>query len=154
MTHEPLRGLYVEQLRDLYNAEHQILLALPRMIDAVTHAGQTRQHVIRLQRIFDQLGEGTTGLPCEGMRGIIAEGERVLRQYADSDLLDAAIIAAVQRVEHYEIAGYGCVRSYAEMLGLHDQASVLQQTLDEEGEADHQLTDIAESVVNQEAIRA
>lgn len=155
-----LEDLYAEQLRDLHSAENQILQALPRMIRAAQHPNlrraleehlrQTEDHVARLQRLFEELGQSPRGKRCKGIEGLLQEGAEVLT-YRDPSVRDAALIAAAQRVEHYEIAGYGCVRSYAEQLGLNHHASVLQQTLDEESEADRRLTEIAEEVVNPKA---
>jgi len=158
-----LRDLYVDQLRDLYSAEQQILVALPKMIRAATdpklrrklekHDGETRRQVDRLMEIFDELGESPSGHHCRGMEGLILEGEEVLqrRESIPPEVLDAALICTAQRVEHYEIAGYGCVRTFADMLGLDRQKELLQQTLEEEGRADHVLTDVAQERVNQEA---
>jgi ferritin-like metal-binding protein YciE len=156
-----LHDLYVEQLQDLYSAEQQILDALPKMIDKCSHPElrqgfelhlrQTEDQVRRLERIFESLGEDAEGEECEGMKGLLKEGEKVMKERADSDVLDAAMIAAAQRVEHYEIAGYGCARTYAEALGRDEDTDLLQQTLDEEGETDKKLTRIAEQVVNPDA---
>jgi ferritin-like metal-binding protein YciE len=160
---ESLEKLYVEQLRDLYSAEEQILEALPKMQQNTKHAElkkafqqhyqQTEQQMQRLQRIFEDLGAKAEGHECKGMMGLIAEGEEAMEEFKDSDVLDAALIAAAQRVEHYEMAGYGCARTYANMLGLQAHADLLQRTLDEEGETDHKLTDLAESVVNIDALK-
>jgi ferritin-like metal-binding protein YciE len=164
MARESLQKLYVDQLRDLYNAENQILKALPKMAEKATHPSlrqafqqheqQTRGHVDRLDRIFGMLGERATGEKCKGMEGVLDEGQEIMKEYDNSDVLDAGMIAAAQRVEHYEMAGYGCVRTYANMLGLPDQEALLQQTLNEEGETDHKLTQLAEQVVNLDAMRA
>jgi len=160
---ESLQKLYLEQLRDLYSAEDQILEALPKMIRATKHAElkrgfqehyqQTEQQVQRLRKIFEDLSESPEGHECEGMKGLIKEGESAMEDFRDSDVLDAALIAAAQRVEHYEIAGYGCARTYAHMLGLTDHAALLQRTLEEEGDTDHKLTDLAETVVNIDALK-
>jgi ferritin-like metal-binding protein YciE len=160
---ESLQKLYVHQLKDLFSAENQILEALPTMIKKTKHADlkrgfqehyqQTEQQVQRLQQIFDQLGESPEGEECAGMKGLLEEGEKAMEEFRDSDVLDAALIAAAQRVEHYEMAGYGCARTYAHMLGLQDQAELLQRTLDEEGDTDHKLTDLAETVVNIDALK-
>jgi ferritin-like metal-binding protein YciE len=161
MAREQLQDIYVEQLRDLYSAEQQILQALPRMADAashrelrgafVEHERVTRVQVERLEKIFDALGQKPSGHKCKGMEGLIEEGEDAIKKH-DGFALDAVMIAAAQRVEHYEIAGYGCARTFAAMLGLEDQAHLLQQTLNEEGETDNRLTDLAERVVNIDAI--
>lgn len=158
-----LRDLYVDQLRDLYSAEQQILVALPKMIDAASdpelrqkfqkHEAETRRQADRLMEIFEELGESPSGHHCRGMEGLILEGEEVLQRKGSipSEVLDAALICTAQRVEHYEIAGYGCVRTFADLLGYERQAQVLQKTLDEEGRTDHLLTDVAEDRVNPEA---
>jgi ferritin-like metal-binding protein YciE len=162
MADESLQDIYVEQLKDLYSAEQQILKALPKMAKGASnkmlssafqeHEVQTRVHVERLEKIFTQLGEKPGGHKCKGMEGLLAEGDEVLEEHEQSTARDAAMIAAAQRVEHYEIAGYGTVRTMANMLGLGDQASLLQQTLDEEGQTDKKLTGLAETVVNVEAV--
>ena len=163
MAMNSLRDLYVEQLRDLYSAENQILKALPQMAEKSSHpelkAGfeehrvQTEEQVRRLERIFDELGEKPSGHHCKGMEGLLKEGQEMIKEKGDSDVLDAGLIAAAQRVEHYEIAGYGCVRTYARLLGLTAHADILQTTLDEEGQTDHRLTDMAERVINVDAAR-
>ena len=156
-----LHDLYVEELRDLYNAENQLLKALPRMAKAASdeslaaafeeHLEVTRSQVDRLDRIFKKLGTRPTGKKCVAMEGLIKEGKELMEEDAEPAVLDAALIAAAQKVEHYEIAGYGCVRTYARLLGYEEAADLLQETLDEEGEADHKLTELAESVINIEA---
>ena len=160
---ESLQKLYVDQLKDLFDAEGQILEALPKMQKKTKHPElrrafqehyqQTEQQVQRLQRLFDELGERPEGKTCKGMRGLIAEGNEAIEEFTDSDVLDAALISAAQRVEHYEMAGYGCARTYAHLLGMDEQASVLQRTLDEEGETDHKLTELAETVINIDALK-
>lgn len=165
MAHqESLQKLYMNELRDLMSAEHMILDALPKMADKATHAGlkdsfrlheqQTRQHVDRLKKIFSMLGVQAKEKECKGMKGIIEEGQETMKEYDDADVLDAALIAAAQRVEHYEIAAYGCVRTYANVLGLGDQEELLQQSLNEEGTTDHRLTQLADEVVNIDALKA
>ena len=161
MALETLHDLYVEELRDLYNAENQLLKALPRMAKAASHADLkaaftehlevTRGQVERLDRIFEDLGEKATGKKCKAMEGLIAEGKEMMEEDAEPAVLDAALIAAAQRVEHYEMAGYGCVRTFARVLGYDDAAQLLQETLDEEGEADKALTELAETVINPDA---
>ena len=160
---ESLQKLYLETLKDLFSAETQILDALPDMIKKATHAElkkgfqlhyqQTEQQKQRLEQIGEQLGSSLEGHECQGMKGLLKEGEEAMEEYKDSDVLDAALIAAAQRVEHYEMAGYGCARTYAHMLGLTDQAQLLQRTLDEEGDTDHKLTELAETVVNIDALK-
>ena len=164
MASENLQDLYIDQLRDLHSAENQILKALPKMIGKTTHPDLkkalqehqkvTEKQVERLDTIFSELGERPSGHKCKGMEGLLEEGDEVLKDFKDGDVLDAAIIASAQRVEHYEMAGYGTVRSMANMLGFDRQADLLQETLNEEGEADHKLTALAERVVNIDALKA
>jgi ferritin-like metal-binding protein YciE len=161
MKLETIKDLYVEELKDLYDAENQIINALPKMEQAASnpqlksafqqHLQQTRGQVDRLDRIFQQLGENPRGKKCKGLAGIVAEGEELLKEQADPDVRDAGLIAAAQKVEHYEIAGYGTVRTYAQQLGQQDAATLLQQTLDEEGETDKKLTRLAEQNINKKA---
>ena len=161
MQMNSLRELYVEELKDLYSAETQILKALPRMIKAASnsdlkraftqHERQTQQHVKRLERIFKLLDESTRGKKCKGMEGLLEEGQELIKERPEPEVLDAGLIAAAQRVEHYEIAGYGTVRTYARQLGEEEHATLLQQTLDEEGETDKLLSSLAESSINIEA---
>ena len=158
-----LRDLYVDQLRDLYSAEQQMLVALPKMIAAASdatlreklekHQVETRHHTDRLIQIFDDLGIAPSGHHCRGMEGLLLEGDELLQRRGQipPEVMDAALICSAQRVEHYEMAGYGCVRTFADMLGLDKHQKLLQQTLDEEGHADHVLTDVAEDRVNREA---
>jgi len=151
-----LRDLYVEQLRDLYDAENQLIKALPKMAQEATsedlrsaleeHLEVTRQQASRLEQIFEQIGDKAKGEKCKGMEGLIKEGSEVLEEDMDEDVKDAAIIAAAQRVEHYEIAGYGTVRTYANLLGENEAAGLLEQSLEEEKEADQTLNDIAEHI--------
>ena len=155
---DSLRDLLVEELRDLYSAETQLLDALPKMEQAASsnelksafshHLEQTREHVSRLERVFQQLGENPSGETCEAMKGLIKEGEILVKAKGDPDVQDAGLIGAAQRVEHYEIAGYGTARSLARRLGQGQMVETLQQTLNEEAEADKKLTSIAESNVN------
>jgi ferritin-like metal-binding protein YciE len=159
-----LRELYVEELRDLYSAENQILKALPRMIRAASnkelqraftvHERQTQQHVKRLDRIFRMLDESARGKKCKGMEGLLEEGAELIKERPEPEVLDAGLISAAQRVEHYEMAGYGTVRTYARQLGEDEQANLLQETLNEEGETDKLLTSLAESSINIEAEQA
>lgn len=163
MKLESLHDLYLTELKDLYSAENQILKALPKVIDKTTnpqlrqalanHLEQTRGHVSRLEEVFQMHGEEAKKQKCKGMDGILSEGDELLGMDATPEVRDAAIISACQRVEHYEIAAYGAVRTYAEQLGHDRAAAVLQETLDEENEADEKLTEIAESRVNTEATR-
>ena len=161
MEIDSLRKLYVDELKDLYSAEKQILQALPRMAKKATneqlrqgfekHLEQTRVQVERLDRIFELLGKSPRGKKCKGMEGLLEEGKEMMQEDMEDDVMDAALIAAAQRVEHYEIAGYGTVRAYAQLLGDKDAARLLQQTLDEEGAADKKLTQLAETTINVEA---
>lgn len=163
MQIETLRDLYVEQLHDLYSAETQLVEALPKMAKAAsnaklqqafqTHLKQTQTHVQRLEDIFDGLGAKPKGQKCKGMEGLIKEGEEMIKMKGDPSAIDAGLIAAAQRVEHYEIAGYGCVHTYAHQLGEQQSAQLLKQTLDEEGDTDKLLTQLAENVINLEAAR-
>lgn len=148
-----LRDLYIEQIQDLHSAELQLTKALPAMAKAATdsalksafeaHLEQTKVHVERLEGICRQLHVAPKGTPCKAMKGLIAEGREMIKFAAEPAVRDAGLIAAAQRVEHYEIAGYGCVRAYAEILGDQQMMDTLQMTLDEEGDTDHRLTDIA-----------
>ncbi len=156
-----LEELYMDGLRDVYNAENQILKALPKMAKAANsdqlrqafqeHETQTRNQVTRLDQIFGMHSTKPRGKKCAGMEGIIEEGKEEMQQNADSDALDAVLIAGAQKVEHYEIATYGTLRTWAQQLGLNNEAQLLQQTLDEEGETDKKLTRLAESQINMEA---
>ncbi|MBN9121444.1 MAG: ferritin-like domain-containing protein [Planctomycetes bacterium] len=161
MSLDSLHDLYVDELKDLYSAENQLLKALPRMAKAATapelkaafteHLEVTRGQVARLEQIFEELGVSPKGKKCKAMEGLIEEGKELMQEDGDENVMDAALIAAAQRVEHYEMAGYGCVRTFAHLLGYEDATALLQETLDEEGEADKKLTALAESVINVEA---
>lgn len=164
MSMDSLHDLYVDELKDLYNAENQLLKALPKMAkkasaqelkDAFTeHLEVTRGQIERLDQIFSELGVNPRGKKCKAMEGLIEEGKEVIEEEGNPAVLDAALIACGQRVEHYEIAGYGCVRTFANLLGYTKAAQLLQETLDEEGEADKALTELAETVINPEAENA
>ncbi len=159
-----LRDLLLEELRDLYNAEQQLIEALPKMADAAKtpdlksafkhHLEQTQQHASRLEHVFAGIRENASGETCEAMKGLIKEGELIIKAEGDANVRDAGLIGAAQRVEHYEMAGYGTARTLARRLGENEIVSVLQQTLNEEGEADKKLTSIAESQVNVGAVRS
>jgi ferritin-like metal-binding protein YciE len=161
MSMDTMQDLYVHELKDIHNAEKQILQALPKMARAARHEELrqafeehervTEEQVRRLETIFDDLGQKPGGKKCRGMEGLIEEGEEVLSEDADPDVRDAALIAAAQRVEHYEIAAYGTARTYARQLGFNNHVELLQRTLDEEGETDKRLTKLAESRVNRDA---
>lgn len=158
-----LRDLYEEQLQDLYSAETQLVEALPKMAKAASHPqlqtafqqhlAETQQHLKRLDQIFQGLDKKPGGTTCKAMQGLIKEGEEMIKMKGDPAAIDAGLIAAAQRVEHYEIAGYGCVRTYAQQLGDQRSVALLQQTLDEEGATDKKLTTLAEQVINIEAER-
>jgi ferritin-like metal-binding protein YciE len=156
MKLENLQQLFVKELRDLYDAENQITEALPKLINAAhnselksalqEHLQVTKQQISRLDQIFQKLNQKPTGETCKGMKGVIKEGDEIVSAGGDPSTIDAGIISAAQRVEHYEMAGYGTVRTYARLLGQEEMARLLQQTLSEEEEADEKLTQIANSV--------
>lgn len=156
-----LNELFVEELKDLYDAEHQLTKALPKMAEAATnsqlktaftsHLRETEGHIERLEQVFNLVGEKPSRKTCKAMKGLVEEGSEVIEEKADPEVKDAALIASAQRVEHYEIAGYGTLRTFAMTLGMDEAATLLQQNLDEEGNADKKLTQIAESRVNERA---
>jgi ferritin-like metal-binding protein YciE len=158
----PLEELLTDSLKDLYSAENQLIKALPKMAKSSTneqlraaferHLQETRNHVARLEQIADEMNISLRGKTCYGMKGLIEEGKEAMSDF-DTEVLDAAMIGAAQRVEHYEIAGYGTARTHAQMLGLNRVAKLLQQTLNEEAATDKKLTQLAESVVNVEALQ-
>ncbi len=160
MKVESIEDLFLDELKDLYSAEKQITKALPKLVKAAStkelsaafdsHLQETKGHVERLEEIFQKLGKKGTGKTCEGMKGVLEEGSEVIQEIEKGPIRDAGLIAAAQRVEHYEIAGYGSVRSFAELLGKTDIVELLEETLEEEKAADEKLTKISESV-NQEA---
>lgn len=162
MEMETLRDLYVDGLKDLWSAEKQILKALPTMQRKASHpalkrafakhAAETRMQVKRLERICRELGESPRGKKCVGMEGLVEEAKELISEKPDEDVLDAGLIAAAQHVEHYEMAGYGCARTYARILGYQDQAALLQQTLNEEGATDKALTTLAVGAINIDAV--
>lgn len=161
MELESLRDLYLHELKDLYSAEKQIINALPKMAKAATnrqlaaafrqHLAQTREQAQRLEQILRSQGESSRGPKCQGMEGVIKEGDEMMRESAEDEVRDAGLIAAAQRVEHYEIAGYGCARTYAQLLGDKKGARLLDMTLREEGATDQKLTKLAKSVINLKA---
>ena len=163
MKLDTLKKLYVSELRDLYNAENQLLKALPKMAKAASseelkdgfekHLEQTKGHVERLEQIFEGLDEKPKGKTCKAMKGLIEEGSEILKEDGEESVLDAGIIVAAQKVEHYEMAGYGSVRTFAQLLGQNKAAELLQTTLDEESETNEILNKLAEGVVNPEALR-
>jgi ferritin-like metal-binding protein YciE len=162
MKLDTLQKLYTNELRDLYNAENQLLKALPKMAKAASsdelksafekHLEQTKSHVERLEQVFEELGEKPKGKTCHGMKGLIEEGSEMLKQDGEESVLDAGIIVAAQKVEHYEIASYGSVRTFAELLGKNRSAELLQTTLNEESETNEALNQLAEGIVNPEAV--
>jgi len=154
-----LHDLYIDELKDLYSAETQLVQALPKMAETASsselqeafenHLEQTKNHVHRIEAIVSEINASAKGKKCMGMEGLIKEGKEVMHEDMDEQVMDAALIGAAQRVEHYEIAGYGSARTHAQTLGYTQAAQLLQQTLDEEKEADRKLTEIAESQVNE-----
>lgn len=163
MRLESLHTLYVERLRDMRDAEDQVLKALPRIIDRVQHddlrtalerhLAETQQQVLRLEQIFDELDESPRGKKCKGMAGVLDEADELSKEKGDASVLDAAIIDAAQHVEHYEIAGYGTLSTFASLLGYDQHQTLLEASLNEEKKADETLTDLAERSVNLDALR-
>lgn len=161
MKLETLQDLLVAELRDLYSAENQIVKVLPKMAKAASspelrdafeeHLGQTKGQVARLEKVFKLLDVSPRGKKCKAMEGLIEEGKEIMAEDVEAPVLDAALIAGAQKVEHYEIAGYGCVRTWARTLGHDEAANLLQETLDEEGETNEKLTALAEKGTNVEA---
>jgi ferritin-like metal-binding protein YciE len=159
---ETLEKLYINELRDLYSAENQLLKALPKMAKGASsaelkeafenHLAETETHVERLEQIFKDLEENPKGKTCHGMKGLIEEGSEILEEEGEDSVLDAGIIVAAQKVEHYEMAGYGSVRAFAQLLGQEEAAQLLQTTLDEESKANDLLNQLAETTVNAEAV--
>lgn len=159
---QTLEELYISELRDLYSAENQLLKALPKMAKGASsdelkeafenHLAETETHVERLDRIFKDLEENPKGKTCHAMKGLIEEGSEILEEEGEDSVLDAGIIVAAQKVEHYEMAGYGSVRAFAQLLGQEEATQLLQATLDEESKANELLSQIAEATVNAEAV--
>ncbi len=158
-----LEDLLVAELKDILSAEQQIVKALPKMAKAASserlktsfemHLEQTKGQIDRLEKVFEHLGVKASAKKCKGMEGLIAEGEEMMAMKGDPDVIDAGLISAAQRVEHYEIAAYGCARTYARLLGNRDAEQLLQQTLDEEEATDKKLTKIAETSINLDAMK-
>lgn len=156
MKIETLRELLIDELQDLHSAEQQIVKALPKMVKASHspqlkqafehHLEETKNHVTRLEKIFKQMDESPKGKTCEGMKGLLKEGEERIKDGGESEVLDAGLIAAAQRVEHYEMAAYGSARTYAELLGDREAARLLEETLEEEKSADQKLNQVARTV--------
>lgn len=163
-TFDSLDTLFIDQLQDIYDAEQRLTQALPKMANAAHntqlqnafqhHLTETERQVERLEQVFELIGETPKAKTCEAMKGLIAEGEEVIQAKGDDDVRDAALIAAAQRVEHYEIAAYGTARTFALRLGHLRAGELLQESLDEEGATDHKLTDLAESLINPQAATA
>jgi len=159
-----LQDLFVDCLKDLHNAENQLVRALPKMAKAAsnpdlkkafeTHLEETKGQIERLDMIFERLGESPKGKKCLAMEGLIGEGKELMEEDAEPEVMDAGLIGASQKIEHYEIAGYGTVRTYAKLLGNDVAAKLLQKTLDEEGATDKKLTALAESTINIDAVEA
>ena len=161
MEMQSLQELLVEELKDIYNAESQLVKALPRMAKKAssddlrqafeTHTKETQAQIDRLGQVFEALGEKAKGKKCHAMEGLLEEAKEIMGEDMEDDVMDAALIAAAQKVEHYEIASYGTVRAWAQMLGNKQAVKLLQQTLDEEGKTDKLLSQLAESSINLEA---
>ena len=164
MEMETLQDLFVEELKDLYSAEAQLLKAMPKMVKKAqhpelkrafeTHMRETEGQIKRLDQVFEQLGAKSKGKKCLAMEGLVNEAKEHMSEDMDEDVMDAALIGMAQKIEHYEIAGYGTARTYAKLLGNREAARLLQQTLDEEGKTDKLLTQLAESSINLEAVEA
>ena len=164
MALDSLQSLFLDELKDVYHAEKQLVRALPRLAKAASspqlrdaftqHLRETEGQVQRLERVFKELGQTPRAKKCEGMAGLVEEGKNILEEDGEPAVIDAALIAAGQRVEHYEIAAYGCLRTYAQLLGLSKAAELLQQNLDEEEAADEKLNALAEGGINQAAFAA
>lgn len=162
MELETLKDLYIHELKDLYSAEKQLTRALPKMAKAASnkqlkaafqeHLEQTREHIARLEKVLGSHDETTRGPKCKAMEGLVEEGSELMEEESDEEVLDAGLIAAAQKVEHYEIASYGCVRTYAELIGDKEGARILQTTLNEEGATDKKLTALAMSTINVAAL--
>jgi ferritin-like metal-binding protein YciE len=162
MKLDTLRKLFLNELQDIYHAEGQLLKALPKMAKGASseelkkafenHLKETEGHVERLEEVFELLGEKAKGKVCHGMKGLIEEGSEILKEDGEESVLDAGIIVAAQKVEHYEIASYGSVRTFAELLGQDDAVQLLQATLDEESAANDLLNNLAQEIVNPEAL--
>lgn len=158
MKLETLKDLYIAELKDLYSAEKQLVKALPKMAKAASnpklkagfekHLDETKEHVARLEKVLASLGQSARGPKCKAMEGLIEEGAELIEEEPDPEVLDVGLICAAQRVEHYEMAGYGCVRSFAELLGDKENQKLLQKTLDEEGATDKKLTELALKEIN------
>ncbi len=164
MSLDSLEKLFIEELKDIYNAEKQLTRALPRMAKAAespeleqaftSHLKETEGQIQRLERVFQQVGQAARGKKCKAMEGLIEEGKEMMEEDGEPQVMDAALIGAAQKVEHYEIAAYGCLRTYAELLGYSEAARLLQQNLQEEEAADKKLNALAEGGINESAAMA
>ena len=164
MALDSLKDLFIDQLKDIYSAETQLTKALPKMAKGatnedlregfLTHLQETKGQLERLEKIFKDLDEKPTGKTCAAMQGLIEEGSEVLKEEGNPSVIDAALIAAAQRVEHYEMAAYGCVRAFAELLEMDNAVKLLQETYDEESATDEKLSELADSTINSEAMLA
>jgi len=164
MSLDSLEKLFIEELKDIYNAEKQILRALPRMAKSAEspelqqaftkHLKETEGQVQRLEKVFQVVGQAVRGKTCKGMQGLLEEGKEVMEKEGEGPVIDAALVASAQKVEHYEIAAYGCLRTYAQLLGLNEAVDLLQQTLEEEEATDKILTELGESGINEAAAAA
>ena len=161
MNHNDLHALFLDELSDLLGAEKSLVKALPKMADAAraddlkeaftSHLEETKGHVARLRDVFESVGAAPTAKTCEAMEGLLEEGSQLINDFKHTDACDAALIAAAQKVEHYEIASYGTLRTFAKLMGHDEAVTLLQETLDEESAADRRLTEIAESEANETA---
>jgi ferritin-like metal-binding protein YciE len=159
MAEKNLKSVFVDELRDIYSAEQQLIKALPKMAKAATseelrsgfeqHLEQTKEHAARIEKIFSSMGEPAKGKKCKGMEGIVSEGGEVMSEDYEGAVMDAALISAAQRVEHFEMAAYGAVHAYAELMGESEAASLLEQTLEEEKATDQKLTDLSKQINSQ-----
>ncbi|HEY8256703.1 MAG TPA: ferritin-like domain-containing protein [Gemmatimonadales bacterium] len=162
MSLDSMKTLFTNELKDVLNAERQLVQALPKMARAAEsqelqnaftdHLKETEGHVIRLEKIFGLIGETARGKKCKGMEGLLEEGKEIMEEGGEGSVVDAALISAAQRVEHYEIAAYGCLRSYADLLGLDEAVALLDETLAEEEAADEKLSSLAEGGINESAL--
>jgi ferritin-like metal-binding protein YciE len=162
MPEKNLEALFLHNLKDIYFAEQQIAKVMPAMIAAAeseelrsafeTHSRETQEQIRRLEQIFEIMGQKAEAVPCEGILGIIKEGQGIMQEFAGGEAFEAGLIAAAQSIEHYEIARYGTLKAWADQLGLEDAAEILEQSLEEEEDMDEILTEIAEEAVNEEAI--
>jgi ferritin-like metal-binding protein YciE len=163
MKHHTLKDLYIHELKDIHSAEKQLIKALPKMAKAATHAElkagfethleETKEHAVRLEKLLASHDATTRGPKCKAMEGLVEEGSELMEEEKDPEVLDAGLIMAAQKVEHYEIASYGTVRTFAKLLGDDEGAKILQTTLDEEGATDKKLTKLAMSAINVDAVK-